>query len=190
MVPNKLIQLLFTVETKLRSEHSSPVTKKPDLVCKRGNVRFGEWAAIQLVNPYLQSKLFHTPFENKRQRGTMDLWKAMDEMQLFKHLPPTDHFLSTGVALLGRNEIICPTTTVQSRGAQSLASLTTVRFMFLPPKPRLSHFGEGWIWGFSRFYFGRFCFGREGWHCCGFGFFSLQPFRIWQLVSIEWFKTR
>lgn len=29
---NKLIQLLFAVETKLRSEHSSPVTKKPDLV--------------------------------------------------------------------------------------------------------------------------------------------------------------
>jgi len=28
MVPNKLTQLLFTVETKLRSERSSPVTKK------------------------------------------------------------------------------------------------------------------------------------------------------------------
>lgn len=69
MVPNKLIQLLFTVETKLRSEHSSPVTKKPDLVCSRANVRFGVWAAIQLVNSYLKSRLFHTPFENKRQRG-------------------------------------------------------------------------------------------------------------------------
>jgi len=69
MMPNKLIQLLFTVETKLRSEHSSPVTKKPDLVCSRMNVRFGVRAAIQLVTSYLESRLFHTPFENNRQRG-------------------------------------------------------------------------------------------------------------------------
>jgi len=31
-----------------------------------------------------------------------------------KHLPPTDHLLSTGGALLGENELICPTTTIQS----------------------------------------------------------------------------
>lgn len=65
---NKLIQLLFAVETKLRSEHSSPATKKPDLAWSRGNVRFGAWAAIQLIHSYLKSRLFHTPLENKRQR--------------------------------------------------------------------------------------------------------------------------
>lgn len=65
---NKLIQLLFAVETKLRSGHSSPATEKPDLVCSRENVRFGAWAAIQLINSYLKSRLFHTPLENKRQR--------------------------------------------------------------------------------------------------------------------------
>lgn len=167
MVPNKLIQLLFTVETKLWSKHSSKGTKKPDLVQSRANVRFGAWAAIQAMNSYLKRRLFHTPFENKRQRGHNGSVKGDGWNSSLKHMPSTDHFLSTGVALLGKNEINCPTTAVWSREAQSLSWPTTVSFMFPPPKPQLLHFGESWIWCSSWVYFCGFYFGRDGLHCCG-----------------------
>lgn len=51
------------------------------------------------------------------------------KLSSLKHMPPTDHFLRTGVALPGKNERLCPAAMIQSRGAQSLAQHTTARFL-------------------------------------------------------------
>lgn len=79
-VPSKLIQLLFTTETNGRSEHSSPVTRRPDLVCSRVNVRFGILAAIQMVNSYLKSRLHHSCWNQKAEGA-----QGICERQWMKH---------------------------------------------------------------------------------------------------------
>lgn len=103
MVPNKLIQLLFTVETKLRSQHSSAVTKTPDLVCRRE-------CKVWYVDSHPDGK-----FLSKGQVNSHRVWKQkaeraqyICERQWMNHssLPPIDHLLSTGVALLGKNWMI------------------------------------------------------------------------------------
>lgn len=84
-------------------------------------------------------------------------------------MPPTDHFLRTGVALPGKNEILCPAAMIQSRGAQSLAQHTTVRFL---PKNTAVAFWWRLDMGFFLLLFWWILFWeREGWHCCGFVFF-------------------
>lgn len=75
------------------------------------------------------------PFgKQKAERAQWICERRWTKHSSLKHMPPTDHFLSNGVALLGKNEIICLITEIQFRGEQSLAIPTTVRFMFLSPK--------------------------------------------------------
>lgn len=120
----------------------------------------------------------------------MDLGKTkdMEEMESLKHLPPRGHFLSTEVALHGRNEVTCPNTMARAKGrdgAQSLPSVAPYSLVYVhTPKPQLLHFVEGYIFLFVSICLivvVGFCLVGFGW-LVGFG-------RLSQLVSVEQFKA-
>lgn len=120
----------------------------------------------------------------------MDLGKTkdMEETESLKHLPPRGYFLSTEVALHGRNEVTCPNTMAGAKGrdsAQSLASVAPYSQVYVhTPEPQLLHFVEGYI-----FLFVSICLIVVGVFL--FGWFWLVGWfgRLSQLVSVEQFKA-
>lgn len=165
IAPNKLIQLLFTIETKLRSEHSSPVTKT-NLIWSAAARECMIWCmgSHPAAKSLSKEQVISHPFGKQ--------WiceKQLHEMQLFKTYAFNRPFPESWSGSAWKEWYNLPTYNHPFQGSTELCLIHHSQIYL--PIPKIMAAAFWW-----------FCFGRRGCPCCGFVIFFLIGFHNLSVV--------